>query len=165
VTLAELNGAPTAEVVAAFCACAASERWVNGLVARRPYASIDGLLATAGALWRELGPNDWLEAMNQHPRIGERSDKSATRSAAWSAAEQFAVEDADRLALAQANRDYEAQFGHIFLISAAGKTSREILAALHRRMKNTADVELAIAGEELGKIALSRLAKLLGSPT
>jgi OHCU decarboxylase len=138
---------------------------VNGLVARRPYASIDSVLATADELWRELGPNDWLEAMNEHPRIGERSDQSNVRSAAWSADEQAGVAAADRLALEQANRDYEAQFGHIFLIYAAGRTSDEILAALRHRMKNTADVELAIAGEELGKIAQLRLKKLLGSPT
>lgn len=164
-TLDELNAAPAAEVATALYACAASERWVSGLVARRPYASLAELFVRAGELWRTLGPNDWLAAMYAHPRIGERDaahDQGATQ---WSAGEQSGVVAADLLALAQANREYEAKFGHIFLICASGKSSAEILAALHRRMKNTADMELAIAGEELGNIARLRLEKLLGSPT
>ncbi|MEW5917602.1 MAG: 2-oxo-4-hydroxy-4-carboxy-5-ureidoimidazoline decarboxylase [Gemmatimonadota bacterium] len=165
-TLEEFNALPVADAAAALHACAASGRWVDGLVARRPYASHDDLFNTAGFLWCELGPNDWREAMDAHPRIGDGAPRHAdARSAAWSAGEQMGVRDEDRLALVRANREYEAQFGHLFLICATGKRSDEILAALYKRMKNTPDVELAVAGEELGKIARLRLEKLLGFPS
>jgi 2-oxo-4-hydroxy-4-carboxy--5-ureidoimidazoline (OHCU) decarboxylase len=35
--------------------------------------------------------------------------------------------------LAQWNRQYEAKFGHVFLIYAAGKSADKVLAALQRR--------------------------------
>jgi 2-oxo-4-hydroxy-4-carboxy-5-ureidoimidazoline decarboxylase len=39
-------------------------------------------------------------------------------------------------AAARANADYEARFRHVFLISAAGRSADEILAALTDRLGN-----------------------------
>jgi 2-oxo-4-hydroxy-4-carboxy--5-ureidoimidazoline (OHCU) decarboxylase len=48
--------------------------------------------------------------------------------------------------LARANVDHEARFKHVFLISAAGRSADEILAALTDRLGNDPDTELREAG-------------------
>ena len=63
--------------------------------------------------------------------------------------------------LADANRDYEARFGYIFIVCATGKTAAEMLALLERRLRHDAGDELAIAAEEQRKITRLRLMKLL----
>ena len=67
-----------------------------------------------------------------------------------------------RAAIAAGNRGYEDRFGHVFLISAAGRTPAEILAELERRLHNPPDVELRVAAEEHRRITRMRLAGLLG---
>jgi 2-oxo-4-hydroxy-4-carboxy--5-ureidoimidazoline (OHCU) decarboxylase len=63
--------------------------------------------------------------------------------------------------LAAENRRYEARFGHVFLLSAAGRTAEEVLAALRRRIENDAATELEVAAEEQRKITRFRLASML----
>lgn len=62
--------------------------------------------------------------------------------------------------LAEENRRYEAQFGHVFLIAAAGRSAGEILAALRERMHNDPATEARVAAEEHRKIARTRLEAL-----
>ena len=70
-TLARLNALPVAEAAEQLRACCGSSRWVEAMVARRPFASVDQLLAAADDAWRATGPKDWDEAFAHHPRIGE----------------------------------------------------------------------------------------------
>jgi OHCU decarboxylase len=63
--------------------------------------------------------------------------------------------------LAQENRRYEARFGHVFLISAAGRTAEDVLAALRKRMDNDSATELDVAAEEQRKITQLRLERML----
>ncbi len=67
-----------------------------------------------------------------------------------------------RSRLAEANRHYEARFGHVFLIAAAGKSADEILAALRARMDNEPVTEARVAAAEHRKIARMRLERMLG---
>ena len=64
-------------------------------------------------------------------------------------------------ALAESNRLYEARFGHVFLISASGRTADEILAALQGRLRNDPAIEVAIAAGEHRKITRLRLERML----
>ncbi|MBA2732000.1 MAG: bifunctional allantoicase/OHCU decarboxylase, partial [Acidobacteria bacterium] len=66
-----------------------------------------------------------------------------------------------RLALAEANREYERKFGHIYIVCATGKTADEMLLILKERLRNDADKELRVAAEEQRKITHLRLGKLL----
>ena len=59
--------------------------------------------------------------------------------------------------LAEENRLYEARFGHVFLIAAAGKNADEILATLRERMSNDPMTEALVAVAEHRKIARQRL--------
>src|SRR6266550_1770370 len=71
--------------------------------------------------------------------------------------------DAMLAALAQGNVTYEERFGHVFLISATGKTADEMLGALRGRLSNDPATELRVAAEEQAKITRLRLDKLVAS--
>ncbi len=137
--------------------CCGSSAWVAKMIARRPFANWMELSTAADDIWSSLGPDDWREAFAAHPRIGEKRD-----GARWSAAEQAGTSGAANetmQALAEANRQYEERFGHVFLICATGRTADEMLAAARSRLCNTADDELRIAAEEQRKITRLRLLK------
>ncbi|HUO86001.1 MAG TPA: 2-oxo-4-hydroxy-4-carboxy-5-ureidoimidazoline decarboxylase, partial [Thermoanaerobaculia bacterium] len=118
----------------------------------------------AEEIWWQLTAADWLEAFAAHPRIGERAAGEST-SARWSAGEQAgatAAADDVKQAIAAGNRRYEERFGHVFLISAAGRSGSEILAALERRLANEPQRELHEAAAEQAAITRLRLERLLG---
>jgi 2-oxo-4-hydroxy-4-carboxy-5-ureidoimidazoline decarboxylase len=63
--------------------------------------------------------------------------------------------------LAQANQEYLAKFGYIFIVCASGKSADEMLALLEQRLPNTAENEIQIAAGEQAKITRLRMEKLL----
>ena len=130
------------------------------MAARWPYADLPELLEAAERAWADLAPSDWAEALEGHPRIGERGGSAP----AASEREQHSVRgaNADVLEqLAEENRRYEARFGHIFLVAAAGKTVDDILAALRDRIGNDPVTEARVAAGEHRKIARMRLERML----
>ncbi len=136
------------------------------MMKRRPFESLEDLHAAAADACDVLSPSDWLEAFASHPRIGERHAKGATgtRSFEWSAQEQSGATVADeetKIALADANRAYEERFGHIYLVSAAGRTADELLADCLARMANDPVTELQVAAQEQRRITTLRLARLV----
>lgn len=146
--------------------CCGASRWVEGMLARRPFGSDDALLAAADAVWAEASRDDVLEALSHHPRIGASLDELREKfasTATWSAGEQAgaAAASEDTLAaLRDGNVRYEARFGHIFVVCATGRTAAEMLALLEARMPNDPEVEIRVAAAEQGKITRIRLAKL-----
>jgi 2-oxo-4-hydroxy-4-carboxy-5-ureidoimidazoline decarboxylase len=161
--LDELNDAPAADAAARLAACNAADRWVQRVLAGRPYPDADALLAAGERAARELSWGDARQALDAHPRIGERADGVGTE-AAWSRREQAAVGAADdgvRAALRARNADYERRFGHVFLIRAAGRTAEEMLAELHRRLRHDDPTERAEVVEQLAQITRLRLERLL----
>jgi OHCU decarboxylase len=121
---------------------------------------MQALMATADAVWGDLDPTAWLEAFAAHPRLGESGGSSPVSSAR----EQSRIIGApgETLAeLAEQNRLYEAKFGRVFLISAAGRSAEEILAALLERIDNDPTAEVKLAAEEQRKITRRRLESML----
>jgi 2-oxo-4-hydroxy-4-carboxy-5-ureidoimidazoline decarboxylase len=155
--LAWLNALPADQAAAALLGCCAAPGWARRVAARRPYATVDDLLAAADAAWAAGEPADLEAAMAGHPRIGER------RLTGWSRQEQAGVGSDDQTvqALREANAAYEDRFGRVFLICATGRGRGEILAELHRRMANDPDTERAVAADEIGKITEIRLRQLV----
>jgi OHCU decarboxylase len=166
--LARLNALPREEAAERLRACCGSSRWVEAMLARRPFESVDDLLAAADEAWRATGAQDWAEAFAHHPRIGERhaaAPVSAT-ARAWSAGEQGTAAGsgaAARAALAEANEAYERRFGRIYIVCAAGRSAEEMLADIAVRMRNDPDRERVVAVEEQGKITRLRLETLVGA--
>ena len=62
------------------------------------------------------------------------------------------AKDETLAALAEANRLYEARFGHVFLISAEGRTAEDVLEALLQRLDNDPSTEIKVAAEQQRKI-------------
>jgi 2-oxo-4-hydroxy-4-carboxy-5-ureidoimidazoline decarboxylase len=171
-----LNHLPAGEDRQALLACCASTRWVDRMLSQRPFKDANEVFTAATRLWNDLGREDWLEAFAAHPRLGEsRPGGQAGRRAepapghgalgeAWSETEQAGVGSADadvKAALAQANRDYEAKFGWIYLACATGRSAEELLDLARRRMANAPDEELKVAAAEQDRITRLRLEKLL----
>lgn len=136
----------------------AVRRWVEDVASRAPFATLDDLLAVASAEATPLSPDEIDEAIAHHPRIGEKPKGEGTAQQ-FSRAEQGAdTEFADEIAAG--NAAYEERFGRVFIIRAAGRTRREILDELTRRLTLDDAVELQVVGEQLRDIALLRLEKL-----
>ncbi len=145
--------------------CCGSQAWAQRLAALRPIQTSEQMLELAAEVWRRLPADDWQEAFESHPRIGERKavEHATEQSGAWSAEEQRSAatpDAADRLAAA--NHRYEARFGRIFLVCASGKSAPQILMELEQRLGNDADTELRIAAEEQRRITELRLRRWLG---
>ena len=140
--------------------------WIERMASARPYASAAALLRAADEASSALTGEDVRAAFRHHPRIGERqaADGQSQTAAGWSDREQAgarAVSPGERDALAQANREYEQRFGHVFIVCASGRSAAEILDAVRARMKNDPATELRVAGEELKRITRLRLEGLL----
>ena len=165
-TLGAINALHDDMAARAFLRCCGSSRWARRMAALRPFASAEAMAATADAAWSGLDRVDWLEAFAAHPRIGQTCAGGARRSSGsgWSDQEQAGVGGAaeqTRRRLADANGDYEARFGYIFVVCAAEKTAEDMLALLEGRLRHDADEELRIAAEEQRKITRLRLRKLV----
>lgn len=164
--------AKPAELTAeALLRCCGSRRWVERMLDCRPFADDAAVFQAAEDVWWSLEPGSWLEAFSHHPKIGGqdalREKFASTRS--WAQGEQAGVRDAEEAvleALAAGNAQYEARFGHIFIVCAAGKTAAEMLALLQARLPNTLEDELRVAAAEQAKITRLRLEKSLsqGAP-
>lgn len=165
-TLARWNRLPVADAVKEVLPCCGSQAWANGVAARRPFSDEATLLTASDETWRNLTAADWMEAFRSHPRIGESqaAQSAPAQSSTWSAQEQrnvAAAGEAIKIALADANREYERRFGHIFIVCATGKSGPEILEILRRRLRNDTETELHEAAEQQRQITHIRLTKWL----
>lgn len=160
--LSQFNAMPADQAADLIRPCVDNERWITAVVAGRPYDSVDAALEVADRAAATWSAADVDRALAQHPRIGERADGD-TAEAELSRREQAAtgIDDTTEAQLLTGNRAYEARFGRVFLIRAAGRSATQILAELTRRLDNTAEDEAAEASRELAQIAALRLEGLL----
>jgi 2-oxo-4-hydroxy-4-carboxy-5-ureidoimidazoline decarboxylase len=144
--------------------CLAVPRWVDAVLAGRPYAAPEDLLHHAGLVAGTLTDTEVAAALARHPRIGEAADEG--HDGELSASEQSGVDSGNpavAAALRTANAEYERRFGRIFLIRAAGRTSADVLSELHRRLQNSDETEAAEVVGQLSEIALDRLQRVIGT--
>lgn len=165
-TIDALNRLSETDASVAFTQCCAAQRWVERMVIDRPFESLAELLEISDRIWEECDVDDYMEAFEGHPRIGdvESLAKKYANTKAWAGGEQSGVSGADRAVLerlAEGNKTYEEKFGHIFIVCATGKSAAEMLALLEARMPNDPKTEVMIAAEEQNKITRIRLKKLL----
>ena len=165
-TIGEFNHLPAPEARAALARCCGAEVWVEEMSRRRPFRNFEDMLSAADEAFAAMGRDDWLEAFGHHPRIGDIKALGAkSRDAtAWASGEQAGVagaSDEELSALAEGNRAYFEKFGYIFIVSASGKSPREMLYLLNERLQNDAEMELTRAATEQMKITHLRLHKLI----
>ena len=158
------NTLPAARLEEQLRACCAAPSWGAAILAKRPYRERLEIIEAADAASHTLTWAEVRVALSAHPRIGERASGDSAE-ASWSRQEQStAARSADELtkaALVDANRAYESRFGQVFLIFASGRTQEEILAEARERLANDEDTERVIVADELRKIALLRLERVL----
>lgn len=161
--LAAVNDVPAAAAAERLGACNASRAWVAAMLAGRPYPDDESLLALGEHTARALPWAEVRQALDAHPRIGDRVDAS-TQEAAWSRDEQAAVSSGDHVALTtlrEHNAAYERRFGHVFLIRAAGRSTEQILGELRRRLAADEDRERDEVRDQLAQITRLRLERML----
>lgn len=141
--------------------CTAS-RWVELMVAAMPFANKASLLESAASHWKAMQKNDYLEAFQGHPMIGDLASLKKKYSATMSFAshEQSAATSADEQtlkALSLANHTYLDKNGFIFIICATGLSAQTMLNAIQTRLLNSTEEEIKIAAQEQLKISLLRI--------
>ena len=164
-----LNRLSADEARAALLDCCGSARWAREVAALRPFRDVCELLDACARVWFGLDQDDWLEAFRSHPRIGEMKAAADVSEDArrWSEGEQSrarTASDETKVALVEANREYEERFGFIYIVCAEGKTAAEMLAALRERLKNDRETELRVAAAEQWRITELRVRKFLNAP-
>jgi len=157
-TLDDFNAMAPDEAAAVLRPCLDVTRWVDEVVAGRPYADTAALLEAARTAADPLRPDEVDAAMTHHPRIGE-SPSGSSAEEELSRGEQGGLDlgGGVEARLARGNREYEARFDRVFLVRAAGRTSEEILAQLDTRLANDDATEQRVVGEQLREIAVLRL--------
>lgn len=164
--LLALNTADAGDVRARLLALTASPLWADDVVAGRPYADVETVLAHSDTVLAGLGEDQLDAALAGHPRIGEGSAHPDEASAARSAREQAGMNSAgaeQKSALAEANAAYEQRFGRIYLVAAAGLSASQLLAKVQARLGNEPGAELEVVRAELAEITRSRLQDWLAS--
>jgi 2-oxo-4-hydroxy-4-carboxy-5-ureidoimidazoline decarboxylase len=133
VPLEQFNALLRPEAAEILRACCGSRRWVESVLARRPYVAFDDLLIAADEAFATLERDDWVEA--------------------------FAAHASDDHELAEPGEAYAQKFGYPFVAhDSAGGSSFELLS---RRLENDPDTELPAAATEQMKITNIRLHQLI----
>jgi 2-oxo-4-hydroxy-4-carboxy-5-ureidoimidazoline decarboxylase len=161
-TVDELNGLTADAVRRELDGCCSSASWIEAMAGARPYADEAALLGASDDAVAEMTEADLQQALDGHPRIGDRKVEAGS----WSSQEQAGVSGADdsvRHALDAGNAEYECRFGHIYLACATGRSASELLAFLRERLGNDRRTEWRVVASELAKINRIRLRKLLGA--
>ncbi|AAZ24791.1 2-oxo-4-hydroxy-4-carboxy-5-ureidoimidazoline decarboxylase [Colwellia psychrerythraea] len=164
--LEDLNQLPAAEASHTFMQCCSASAWVKKMVTARPFSSELAIKKAADDAWQGLTEQDYFEAFEGHPKIGDVSSLRAkyanTKELAGN--EQGLVKEAndDVLeVLSQGNSDYEKKFGFIFIVCATGKSAKQMSDLLQARLPNNKTQELVNAAEEQRKIFQLRIDKAL----
>ncbi|MFB9309065.1 2-oxo-4-hydroxy-4-carboxy-5-ureidoimidazoline decarboxylase [Agromyces hippuratus] len=161
--LEDFNGLDRRTAIEALRPCLDIPRWGEELADGRPYVSVAELASAADRAAAPFTAEEIDGALAHHPPIGRRAD-GATVEASLSRGEQSGVDPNDSAvaaALASGNLAYEARFGRVFLIRAAGRSASEMLALLDERLTNSAADEDVIVAEQLREIAVLRVKGLI----
>ena len=107
-------------------------------------AELEDPLGRAREVARTLTPQEKVEALAAHPRIGERSP------------EQHGDEPVVRAELWALNCAYEQKFGFRFIVFVNRRSRRELIPVLRERLRQTPEDEVETAFDELVEIAKDR---------
>ena len=170
--IGEINLLPRDAFVAAFGGVFEHSPWVaEAAWERRPWQSRSDLHATMSAVVREAGAERQIDLIRAHPDLVGRAALAGTLTRSSTAEQIAAGLDPGRLSaqeirrFADANAAYQERFGFPFVVCARENTRDAILAGFSRRLRNTAEDEVATALAEIEKIAWYRLVDLIPDET
>ncbi|RDV27540.1 2-oxo-4-hydroxy-4-carboxy-5-ureidoimidazoline decarboxylase [Alteromonas aestuariivivens] len=165
-TLEQLNQLHKAKASEWFAATCAAKKWVDIMVAHRPYSSIEAVRQQALEAWKTMQQEDLLEAFSAHPMIGDMNSlrEKYAHTKTMAAGEQSGAAQAGEAtleALRDGNLAYLDKHGFIFIICATGLSAETMLEALNARLPNDTPTEIRNAAEQQIKITLLRIEKNL----
>jgi 2-oxo-4-hydroxy-4-carboxy-5-ureidoimidazoline decarboxylase len=137
-------------LAAALHDCCAIDRWVEEVLARRPFRDDAAVLAAADEAFAVLAPEDWRQGL----AVAGASVVPAGGEAGTRAAAELAL------------RLYRERFGYVFISGAPHMAADELLMRIRIRLGNDEETELRTACDELRRGARARLSRLLsrGAP-
>jgi 2-oxo-4-hydroxy-4-carboxy-5-ureidoimidazoline decarboxylase len=162
VSLAELNKMDRSSFVGRIGGVYEHSPWVaEAAWEHRPFANLDALHSAMDAVVRAAPePKRWA-LIQAHPdlagqlaKLGQLTDAS-TREQAEAGLRELTSDIATELD--RRNTAYREKFGFPFIICARLNNVKTILAALANRLKHDQATEIALALEEISKIARLRL--------
>lgn len=164
-TIADFDRLATEEKKRLLAQCCNSSSWIKKMLTIFPVQDLVDLLEYAEEEWYECNPAEWLEAFQNHIKIGDVQsiEKDTTINRDWVKNEQAVFFNASPSILndlKEKNELYEETFGYNYIVFTKGKSMNEIIANLSERLENDPHDELIIAAGEQNKITQMRLQKL-----
>lgn len=144
-------------------ACCGSTAWVKGMLTVPKVDHLEEFIDYAEEEWYDCNTADWLEAFENHARLGESNGHIDEDSPRFAKKEQMALLSSDPKQikeLLELNTTYEDDFGYLFISYAKGKTAEILIDELKDRINNDPRDEIKIAADEQNKITKRRLKKV-----
>lgn len=164
--LQQLNQLSSKKAYDAFESCCAAPNWVQAMTDARPFEDMMQLHALASQVWNQLSNNDYLQAFEAHPQIGNIASLKTkfSKTSQMAGHEQSSMQLAHEAVIqemAKLNQSYLEKFGFIFIVFATGKSAEEMLQILKQRIQHDRAIEIQIAAQEQAKITTLRINKLM----
>ena len=137
-------------------------RFLSRLAGARPFASLPRMFRAAREIARGIPPDEQVELLNAHPRIG--ADPAAISAMSYSeqgydrAPDQAAAEVARELH--DLNEAYEARFGFRYVVFVAGRPRSDIVPMLEAALEAARSEELTRGLDDVISIAEERSRRL-----
>ena len=134
-TLNEFNKLSEQDAANSLEKCCVSKTWINTMIQNMPFASADEMLQKAANIWYNTClETDWKEAFQGHPKIGDVNSlkEKFANTKTWATSEQAKIAEADEISIQEleiANSLYEEKYGYIFIVSATGKSAKDMFAS------------------------------------
>ncbi|PSR15816.1 OHCU decarboxylase [filamentous cyanobacterium CCP3] len=165
-TLDQLNAMTEAEFVTAIgptfedTPSIAAQVWPQ-----RPFASVIDLHQRMVNIVQAMATEDQLTLINAHPDLGTRVSMAEASVAEQSKAGLTNLSPEEYHQFQTLNQQYKTRFGFPFILAVANHTKASILENFAQRLRNSTEVEMAIALLEIQNIARLRLeAWILSDP-
>lgn len=164
--LAKLNSFSAAEFATHLANVYEHAPWVATAAATaRPFATVGALFAALKAEVRAAPEVNRLDLIRGHPELAP-PEREAGALTADSTSEQASagldrLDAAEMAELRRLNEAYRAKFGFPFIICVRRHTKESVLVNFERRLAHAPETEVAIALDEIDRIAALRLDALV----
>lgn len=157
-TLDQLNAMTEAEFVAAIGSTFEDTPTIAAQVwPQRPFASVADLHQRMVNIVQAMAKEDQLTLINAHPDLGTRVAMAEASVAEQTKAGLTNLSSEEYQQFQTLNQQYKNRFGFPFILAVAGHSKTSILENFAHRLRNSTEAELAIALQEIQKIAHLRL--------
>jgi 2-oxo-4-hydroxy-4-carboxy-5-ureidoimidazoline decarboxylase len=173
-SIGELDRLPAPEFVAAVAPLfEGAPRFLSRLATTRPFGTEDVLFASARAIAAAMPPDEQIELIDAHPRLGAPPSSVSAQSFAEqgydreAASAPHAGDEAERdrvgVELDRLNAAYEARFGFRYCVFVAGRPRAALLPDMEAALEADRDDEIRRALDAVVDIAADRWSKAAGA--